>query len=219
MNDQTHISRSALFLMELISAILIFSIAAAVCVRLFARAHTLSEQASEQTGAVRAVTTAAEAVRAAETIEDAFALLSASFEGAAVTVQEAKPEAGPETVAEAGTRAAQASEAGAPAVQVTEAGSPATLTLLLDSGFTAAAADSSGDAEGAAYQLRVEATGDGEGLLSYDIALYRADAIADSTAIGEGTDGEAAGESAAAETTGEDTAVFRLSPVLRYTGA
>ena len=51
---RTH-SGSSLFLMELILAILFFSVASAVCVQLFARAHTASEQSAALNRAVLAV--------------------------------------------------------------------------------------------------------------------------------------------------------------------
>ncbi len=54
-------SRSSLFLMELIVAILFFSLASAVCMQLFAKAHTLSKKSINENHAVN------EAVSLAET--------------------------------------------------------------------------------------------------------------------------------------------------------
>ena len=45
-------SRSSLFLMEMIIAILFFSLASAVCIQLFARSHLLSTQTVNQNHAV-----------------------------------------------------------------------------------------------------------------------------------------------------------------------
>lgn len=45
-------SRSSLFLMEMIIAILFFSLASAVCIQLFAKSHTLSKQTVNQNHAV-----------------------------------------------------------------------------------------------------------------------------------------------------------------------
>lgn len=45
-------SRSSLFLMEMIIAILFFSLASAVCIQLFAKSHTLSKQTVNQNQAV-----------------------------------------------------------------------------------------------------------------------------------------------------------------------
>lgn len=45
-------SRSSLFLMELILAILFFSIASAVCIQLFAKSHTLSKRTINQNNAL-----------------------------------------------------------------------------------------------------------------------------------------------------------------------
>ncbi len=45
-------SRSSLFLMELIMAILFFSLTSAVCIRLFVRAHTISQDTINQNNAL-----------------------------------------------------------------------------------------------------------------------------------------------------------------------
>ena len=54
--------RSNLFLMEIILAILFFSIASAVCIRLFARAHVQSEETAALNHAVLIASGAAEAL-------------------------------------------------------------------------------------------------------------------------------------------------------------
>ena len=56
-------SRSSLFLIELIIAILFFSLGAAVCVQAFAKAHTLTAQARDLSFASSTVSSAASVVR------------------------------------------------------------------------------------------------------------------------------------------------------------
>lgn len=55
--------RSSLFLMELIIAILFFSLASTVCVRIFVKSHTLEEESIQLNHAVSAATSAAEIFR------------------------------------------------------------------------------------------------------------------------------------------------------------
>lgn len=55
--------RSSLFLMELIIAILFFSLAAAVCVRFFVKSHTLEAQSMDLNHAVSSAASVAEIVR------------------------------------------------------------------------------------------------------------------------------------------------------------
>ena len=50
MND--HSSKASLFLMELIIAILIFSLSSALCVQLFAKAHLLSNKTKDLNHAI-----------------------------------------------------------------------------------------------------------------------------------------------------------------------
>lgn len=57
-------SKSGLFLMEIMFSILFFSIASAVCLQLFARAHTLSHDASVLDAAVTACQSAASVLEA-----------------------------------------------------------------------------------------------------------------------------------------------------------
>lgn len=56
-------TRSSLFLMELIIAILFFSLASAVCLRMFAKSHQLSTDASARNQAVNQTVNAAELIR------------------------------------------------------------------------------------------------------------------------------------------------------------
>ncbi len=56
-------TRSSLFLIELIIAILFFSLGAAVCVQAFVKAHTLTGQAQDLSFASSAVSSAASAVK------------------------------------------------------------------------------------------------------------------------------------------------------------
>ena len=70
--------RSNLFLMEVILAILFFSIASAVCIRLFAQAHIQSEQAAALNQSVLAASGAAEALEICDGTPDS---LTAVFPG------------------------------------------------------------------------------------------------------------------------------------------
>ncbi len=56
-------TRSSLFLMELIIAILFFSLASAVCLRMFAKSHELSTKASALNHAVNEASDLAESLR------------------------------------------------------------------------------------------------------------------------------------------------------------
>jgi flagellar basal body-associated protein FliL len=56
-------TRSSLFLMELIIAILFFSLASAVCLRMFAKSHQLSTDASAGNQAVNQTVNVAELIR------------------------------------------------------------------------------------------------------------------------------------------------------------
>ena len=55
--------RSSLFLMELMIAILFFSLASAVCVQLFVKSHLLTREAAELNQAVSQAQSAAEVIR------------------------------------------------------------------------------------------------------------------------------------------------------------
>jgi len=68
--------RSSLFLLELIFAILFFCLAAAVCVQLFVKSYTLSQDTKELTFAVNEATSVAEILR---NTSDPLVLLKAEY--------------------------------------------------------------------------------------------------------------------------------------------
>lgn len=82
-------SRSSLFLMEMIIAILFFSLASAVCIQLFAKSHTLSKQTVNQNYAVIHAQNLAESYLALEGDLEQIAPLfeSASFDASNNTIQ------------------------------------------------------------------------------------------------------------------------------------
>jgi len=57
-------NKSSLFLMEMIVAILFFSVAAAVCVQLFVKSHLLNDESQQKAQAATAASAIAEAYRA-----------------------------------------------------------------------------------------------------------------------------------------------------------
>ena len=61
-----HFPKGLTLLLELIAAVTVFAVAAAVCCQILARAEGLSREAARLEEAVTAVTSAAEALRAAE---------------------------------------------------------------------------------------------------------------------------------------------------------
>lgn len=79
MARQNRAHASSLFLLELILAILFFSVASAVCVRFFVKAHVLSEQAQELNMAVYETSGIAEIVGKSDSMEEAFLLISDHF--------------------------------------------------------------------------------------------------------------------------------------------
>ena len=68
--------RSSLFLMELMLAILLFSIAAAICVQVFVKSHMISEQSTNLNYAVLASTSVAEIFRSSD---NSFEILSKEY--------------------------------------------------------------------------------------------------------------------------------------------
>lgn len=72
-------SRSSLFLMEMIVAILFFSLASAVCIQLFAKSHTLSKQTVSQNQAIIQAQNLAESYLA---LEGDFEQIAALFDAA-----------------------------------------------------------------------------------------------------------------------------------------
>ena len=73
----TH-SRSGIFLMEIIIAILFFSIVSAICLNIFVHTHNLSKSTAELNFAVREAANVAEIVKSADTFEDASQRLEAA---------------------------------------------------------------------------------------------------------------------------------------------
>ena len=76
---RTSNSRSSLFLIELIIAILFFSLVSTVCLRAFARSHILTENARDLNAALMHVESTAELLRAGESVE-AQAFYSSSWD-------------------------------------------------------------------------------------------------------------------------------------------
>lgn len=69
---QTHTPRSSsLFLLELIFSILFFAVASALCVRIFVRAHLLSQDARALNYGVAACSNVAELVSASDSVSEA----------------------------------------------------------------------------------------------------------------------------------------------------
>lgn len=80
---------SSLFLLELIFTILFFSVASAVCVRVFVRAHILSRDARALQEAVSLCSNAAEASNASSSASEALASLAALYPEAAIAEPDA----------------------------------------------------------------------------------------------------------------------------------
>ncbi len=78
--DRHSNARSSLFLIELIIAILFFSLGAAICVQAFVKAHTLTVQARDLAFASSTVSSAANVLRCSDASPEQFA---AYFPGAA----------------------------------------------------------------------------------------------------------------------------------------
>ncbi|MEM1483345.1 hypothetical protein V6615_00545 [Oscillospiraceae bacterium PP1C4] len=75
-------SKSGLFLMELIIAILFFAFASAICIQLFAKAHLISVNSSDLTMTMSKVQTAAESFKSSDgTPAHLGALLNAQQDG------------------------------------------------------------------------------------------------------------------------------------------
>ncbi len=70
---------SGLFLLELIFAILFFSVASAVCVQIFVKSHTLSTEAHDLTQASRKAEDAAELITASTSPDDMKNLLEDAY--------------------------------------------------------------------------------------------------------------------------------------------
>lgn len=79
-------SRSSLFLIEIILGILFFSIAAAICVQLFIRAHLMGQSSTDLNRGISLAQTAAETFRACDgSLSETAALLSATAQGETLT--------------------------------------------------------------------------------------------------------------------------------------
>ena len=74
---------SGLFLLELILAILFFSLASAVCVQLFVKSHLLSRQAEDLSLAVNECSDAAEIILSADNQPELFERLALAYTDAA----------------------------------------------------------------------------------------------------------------------------------------
>lgn len=72
---------SSLFLMELILAILFFSITSAVCVQFFVKSHLLSQDSKTLAQAVNECSNIAELYDTSDSIEEALSLLKANYPG------------------------------------------------------------------------------------------------------------------------------------------
>lgn len=70
---------SSLFLMELILAILFFSIASAVCVQFFVKSHLLSQRSQELSHAVNECSTIAEICKTSDSLSQATELLKQEY--------------------------------------------------------------------------------------------------------------------------------------------
>ena len=81
--DRHSNARSSLFLIELIIAILFFSLGAAICVQAFVKAHTLTVQARDLAFASSTVSSAANVLRCSDASPEQF---EAYFPGAAQDV-------------------------------------------------------------------------------------------------------------------------------------
>lgn len=80
-------SKSGLFVMELILAILFFSFASAICIQVFAKAHLISTKSSDLTAAMAEVQSAAEILKSSDkNLSDLSQLLGAQQEEDVLTI-------------------------------------------------------------------------------------------------------------------------------------
>ncbi|MGN0363842.1 MAG: hypothetical protein ACI4ET_13520 [Bilifractor sp.] len=79
---------SMIFLIELMIAILIFFMAASVCLLIFAKAHKMNRASQELTAASLAEQNVAELIRSAESLEDAREEIADAYPGAVFTDQD-----------------------------------------------------------------------------------------------------------------------------------
>ena len=73
--ERKNASRSGMLLLELMMAILIFSLSAAVCIQVFVKAHDLSGRAEDLAQAVSSCASAAEVLRTADSSREGLDLL------------------------------------------------------------------------------------------------------------------------------------------------
>lgn len=73
--ERKNASRSGMLLLELMMAILIFSLSAAVCIQVFVKAHDLSARAEDLAQAVNSCGSAAEILRTADSSREGLDLL------------------------------------------------------------------------------------------------------------------------------------------------
>jgi hypothetical protein len=79
MKKQNTHNNSSIFLMEIILAILFFSLVSAVCLRAFVRSRSMSQDASNLNMAIALTSSIADITQAASSAEDAFTLLSSEY--------------------------------------------------------------------------------------------------------------------------------------------
>ena len=78
MKYQRHNNTSSLFLLELILAVLFFSVASALCIQIFTKAHLMSQDARELNFAVNEVSSMAEQMPD-DSLQDAAAYYDSSY--------------------------------------------------------------------------------------------------------------------------------------------
>ena len=78
MKYQRHNNTSSLFLLELILAVLFFSVASALCIQIFTKAHLMSQDARDLNFAVNEVSSMAEQMSDG-TLQDAAAYYNSSY--------------------------------------------------------------------------------------------------------------------------------------------
>ena len=81
MKHRSRARSSSLFLMELILAILFFSVASAVCVQIFVTSHMLSNDSRALNHGVNECANLAEIIDTADGIEDCLLLLKKTYPG------------------------------------------------------------------------------------------------------------------------------------------
>lgn len=79
MTRRNRAKSSSLFLMELILAILFFSVASAVCVQFFVKSHLLSQDARALERSVNEVSAVAELIKTSDNTKDALAQIQSQY--------------------------------------------------------------------------------------------------------------------------------------------